>query len=100
MYRSRSGDARPRRGRSHAEQAKGVNIAFVVTRCAEQPVKQSPGRGRSAGINVNAIAPGTTLTERIRPRYEERPAEVRERDPAAKLRACARRRFGNPVPLR
>ena len=29
------------------------------------------------GINVNAIAPATTLTERIRPRWEQRPPEER-----------------------
>jgi NAD(P)-dependent dehydrogenase (short-subunit alcohol dehydrogenase family) len=32
------------------------------------------------GINVNAIAPATTLTERIRPRWEQRPPEEREAD--------------------
>lgn len=32
------------------------------------------------GINVNAIAPATTLTERIRPRWEQRPPEVRQAD--------------------
>lgn len=32
------------------------------------------------GINVNAIAPATTLTERIRPRWEQRPADEREAD--------------------
>jgi NAD(P)-dependent dehydrogenase (short-subunit alcohol dehydrogenase family) len=32
------------------------------------------------GINVNAIAPATTLTERIRPRWEQRPPEERARD--------------------
>jgi len=32
------------------------------------------------GINVNAVAPATTLTERIRPRWEQRPPEDRERD--------------------
>jgi NAD(P)-dependent dehydrogenase (short-subunit alcohol dehydrogenase family) len=32
------------------------------------------------GINVNAIAPATTLTERIRPRWEQRPPEARARD--------------------
>jgi len=32
------------------------------------------------GINVNAIAPSMTLTERIRPRWEQRPPEVRQAD--------------------
>ncbi len=32
------------------------------------------------GINVNAIAPATTLTERIRPRWEQRPPELRQKD--------------------
>jgi len=32
------------------------------------------------GINVNAIAPSMTLTERIRPRWEQRPPEVRDAD--------------------
>jgi NAD(P)-dependent dehydrogenase (short-subunit alcohol dehydrogenase family) len=32
------------------------------------------------GINVNAIAPATTLTERIRPRWEQRPPEERQAD--------------------
>ena len=32
------------------------------------------------GINVNAIAPSMTLTERIRPRWEQRPPEVRQND--------------------
>jgi len=34
------------------------------------------------GINVNAIAPATTLTERIRPRWEQRPPEARAQDVA------------------
>jgi NAD(P)-dependent dehydrogenase (short-subunit alcohol dehydrogenase family) len=32
------------------------------------------------GINVNAIAPSMTLTERIRPRWEQRPPDVRQSD--------------------
>jgi NAD(P)-dependent dehydrogenase (short-subunit alcohol dehydrogenase family) len=32
------------------------------------------------GINVNAIAPATTLTERIRPRWEQRPPQERQAD--------------------
>jgi NAD(P)-dependent dehydrogenase (short-subunit alcohol dehydrogenase family) len=32
------------------------------------------------GINVNAIAPSMTLTERIRPRWEQRAPEVRQSD--------------------
>lgn len=32
------------------------------------------------GINVNAIAPNWTLTERVRPVWEQRPPEARERD--------------------
>ncbi len=32
------------------------------------------------GITVNAIAPATTLTERIRPRWEQRPPEARAAD--------------------
>ena len=42
------------------------------------------------GINVNAIAPATTLTERIRPRWEQRPPEMRERD----IEATPLRRMG------
>ena len=34
------------------------------------------------GITVNAIAPATTLTERIRPRWEQRPPEARAADVA------------------
>jgi NAD(P)-dependent dehydrogenase (short-subunit alcohol dehydrogenase family) len=34
------------------------------------------------GITVNAIAPATTLTERIRPRWEQQPPEDRARDVA------------------
>jgi NAD(P)-dependent dehydrogenase (short-subunit alcohol dehydrogenase family) len=33
-----------------------------------------------SGINVNAIAPSWTLTERIRPVWEQRPPEAREKD--------------------
>ena len=32
------------------------------------------------GINVNAIAPSMTLTERIKPRWEQRPPDVRQQD--------------------
>ena len=32
------------------------------------------------GVNVNAIAPSMTLTERIRPRWEQRPPEIRQAD--------------------
>jgi NAD(P)-dependent dehydrogenase (short-subunit alcohol dehydrogenase family) len=42
------------------------------------------------GINVNAIAPATTLTERIRPRWEERPPEER----AADIQRTPLRRMG------
>ena len=40
-------------------------------------------RSGPAGINVNAIAPATTMTERIRLVYEGRPAGARERQIAA-----------------
>jgi len=42
------------------------------------------------GINVNAIAPATTLTERIRPRWEQRPPEER----AADIQRTPLRRMG------
>jgi NAD(P)-dependent dehydrogenase (short-subunit alcohol dehydrogenase family) len=42
------------------------------------------------GINVNAIAPATTLTERIRPRWEQRPPELRQKD----IEATPLRRMG------
>jgi NAD(P)-dependent dehydrogenase (short-subunit alcohol dehydrogenase family) len=42
------------------------------------------------GINVNAIAPATTLTERIRPRWEQRPSEER----AADIQRTPLRRMG------
>jgi NAD(P)-dependent dehydrogenase (short-subunit alcohol dehydrogenase family) len=45
------------------------------------------------GINVNAIAPATTLTERIRPRWEQQPPEVRaqevERTPLRRMGVAA-----------
>jgi NAD(P)-dependent dehydrogenase (short-subunit alcohol dehydrogenase family) len=45
------------------------------------------------GINVNAIAPATTLTERIRPRWEQRPPEER----AADIARTPLRRMGEAV---
>jgi len=45
------------------------------------------------GINVNAIAPATTLTERIRPRWEQRPPELRQKD----IEATPLRRMGLAV---
>ena len=45
------------------------------------------------GINVNAIAPATTLTERIRPRWEQRPPEER----AADIERTPLRRMGEAV---
>jgi NAD(P)-dependent dehydrogenase (short-subunit alcohol dehydrogenase family) len=45
------------------------------------------------GINVNAIAPATTLTERIRPRWEQRPPEEREAD----IHRTPLRRMGEAV---
>jgi NAD(P)-dependent dehydrogenase (short-subunit alcohol dehydrogenase family) len=64
------------RGRSTASSsayaaAKGGIIAFTT--------KLSHELGPH-GINVNAIAPSMTLTERIRPRWEQRPPEVRAQD--------------------
>jgi NAD(P)-dependent dehydrogenase (short-subunit alcohol dehydrogenase family) len=45
------------------------------------------------GINVNAIAPATTLTERIRPRWEQQPPETRaqeiERTPLRRMGVAA-----------
>jgi NAD(P)-dependent dehydrogenase (short-subunit alcohol dehydrogenase family) len=51
--------------------AKGGIIAFTKKLAMEQ--------GRH-GINVNAIAPATTLTERIGPRWHQKPPEERQRD--------------------
>jgi NAD(P)-dependent dehydrogenase (short-subunit alcohol dehydrogenase family) len=45
------------------------------------------------GINVNAIAPATTLTERIRPRWEQRPPEERKAD----IERTPLRRMGEAV---
>jgi len=45
------------------------------------------------GINVNAIAPAITLTERIRPRWEQRPPEERQAD----IQRTPLRRIGEAV---
>jgi NAD(P)-dependent dehydrogenase (short-subunit alcohol dehydrogenase family) len=45
------------------------------------------------GINVNAIAPATTMTERIRPRWEQRPPEERQAD----IERTPLRRMGEAV---
>ena len=51
--------------------AKGAIMAFTKKLAMEQ--------GRH-GINVNAVAPATTLTERIGPRWQQKPPEERQRD--------------------
>ena len=45
------------------------------------------------GITVNAIAPSMTLTERIRPRWEQRPPEERQGD----INRTPLRRMGEAV---
>jgi len=45
------------------------------------------------GITVNAIAPSMTLTERIRPRWEQRPPEERKAD----IEKTPLRRMGEAV---
>ena len=45
------------------------------------------------GITVNAIAPATTMTERIRPRWEQRPPEARKAD----IERTPLRRMGEAV---
>jgi NAD(P)-dependent dehydrogenase (short-subunit alcohol dehydrogenase family) len=45
------------------------------------------------GINVNAVAPATTMTERIRPRWEQRPPEERQAD----IERTPLRRMGEAV---
>ena len=64
--------------------AKGGIIAFTT--------KLSSELGPH-GINVNAIAPATTLTERIRPRWEQRPPEDRQAD----IERTPMRRMGEAV---
>jgi NAD(P)-dependent dehydrogenase (short-subunit alcohol dehydrogenase family) len=61
--------------------AKGGIIAFTKKLALEQGPH---------GINVNAIAPATTLTERIGPRWHQKPPEEREAD----IRRTPLRRMG------